>query len=82
MKLPYPASAEHLWRDDHVYDIVAVIGFNDDPVMPGKGSAIFLHLAQAGLSAHRRLCGAGGARSARGAGAVSARRSNRISFDA
>jgi L,D-peptidoglycan transpeptidase YkuD (ErfK/YbiS/YcfS/YnhG family) len=45
VKLPYPASAEHLWRDDSLYDLVAVIGFNDDPVMPGKGSAIFLHLA-------------------------------------
>ncbi|HWY62777.1 MAG TPA: L,D-transpeptidase family protein [Rhizomicrobium sp.] len=46
VKLPYPASAENLWRDDHIYDIVVVIGFNDDPVIPGKGSAIFLHLAK------------------------------------
>jgi L,D-peptidoglycan transpeptidase YkuD (ErfK/YbiS/YcfS/YnhG family) len=46
VKLPYPASAEILWREDHVYDLVAVIGFNDDPVTPGKGSAIFLHLAR------------------------------------
>lgn len=46
VKLPYPASAEHLWRDDHLYDLVAVLGYNDDPVVPGKGSAIFLHLAK------------------------------------
>ena len=46
VKLPYPASAETLWRDDSVYDIIVVIGFNDDPVEPGKGSAIFLHLAR------------------------------------
>ena len=46
VKLPYPASAESLWRDDRLYDIVAVIGFNDDPVYSGKGSAIFLHLAK------------------------------------
>lgn len=46
VKLPYPASAEHLWRDDHIYDLVAVIGFNDDPVVADKGSAIFLHLAK------------------------------------
>ncbi|MES1199679.1 MAG: L,D-transpeptidase family protein [Pseudomonadota bacterium] len=44
--LPYPGSAERLWRDDHVYDLIVVLGYNDDPVTPGKGSAIFLHLAQ------------------------------------
>ena len=44
--LPYPASAETMWRDDHLYDLVAVVGFNDDPVVAGKGSAIFLHLAK------------------------------------
>jgi L,D-peptidoglycan transpeptidase YkuD (ErfK/YbiS/YcfS/YnhG family) len=44
--LPYRASAEHMWRDDHLYDLVAVLGYNDDPVVPGKGSAIFLHLAK------------------------------------
>ncbi len=26
--------------------MVAVLGFNDDPVVAGKGSAIFLHLAR------------------------------------
>jgi len=40
------ASAEQMWRDDGLYDLVAVLGFNDDPVVPGKGSAIFLHLAR------------------------------------
>src|ERR1700761_2228322 len=44
--LPYPANAENMWREDHLYDVVAVIGFNDDPVYPGKGSAIFLHYAK------------------------------------
>jgi L,D-peptidoglycan transpeptidase YkuD (ErfK/YbiS/YcfS/YnhG family) len=46
VKLPYEASAERMWRDDPLYDVVAVIGFNDAPVVPGKGSAIFLHLAK------------------------------------
>ena len=46
VKLPYPASAEHMWRGDHLYDLVAVLGYNDDPVVPGKGSAIFMHLAK------------------------------------
>jgi L,D-peptidoglycan transpeptidase YkuD (ErfK/YbiS/YcfS/YnhG family) len=45
VKLPYPASAEHMWREDHLYDLVAVVGYNDAPVAPGKGSAIFLHVA-------------------------------------
>jgi L,D-peptidoglycan transpeptidase YkuD (ErfK/YbiS/YcfS/YnhG family) len=40
---PYPASAEHLWRDDGLYDVIVVLGHNDDPVQPGFGSAIFLH---------------------------------------
>jgi L,D-peptidoglycan transpeptidase YkuD (ErfK/YbiS/YcfS/YnhG family) len=43
--LPYPASAENLWRDDHLYDLLVVLGYNDDPVVPGQGSAIFLHRA-------------------------------------
>lgn len=46
--LPYPASAERLWRDDDVYDLVAVLAHNDDPPVPGLGSAIFLHLARPG----------------------------------
>ena len=50
VKLPYAASHEDLWRFDHVYDLVAVIGYNDAPVVAGKGSAIFLHLAQPNFS--------------------------------
>ena len=46
VKLPYPASAEALWREDHVYDLIVILGFNDDPVAPGMGSAIFWHLAR------------------------------------
>ena len=46
VKMPYRASAESLWRNDHVYDLVVVLGYNDDPVVPGAGSAIFLHLAR------------------------------------
>jgi L,D-peptidoglycan transpeptidase YkuD (ErfK/YbiS/YcfS/YnhG family) len=47
VRMPYGASAEHLWRDDHVYDVIVVIGYNDAPTMAGKGSAIFMHLATA-----------------------------------
>jgi L,D-peptidoglycan transpeptidase YkuD (ErfK/YbiS/YcfS/YnhG family) len=48
VKLPYPASCEQMWREDGVYDIVVVLGHNDDPVRPAMGSAIFLHLAKPG----------------------------------
>ena len=46
--LPYGASAERLWRDDPLYDVVGVLGHNDRPARPGRGSAIFLHRAPAG----------------------------------
>jgi L,D-peptidoglycan transpeptidase YkuD (ErfK/YbiS/YcfS/YnhG family) len=46
VQLPINASAEALWRDDASYDIIGVLGWNDDPPLPGQGSAIFLHLAR------------------------------------
>ncbi|MGD0105462.1 MAG: L,D-transpeptidase family protein [Rhodopila sp.] len=50
VRLPINASAEALWRDDAIYDIIGVLGWNDAPVQPGRGSAIFLHLARADFS--------------------------------
>lgn len=50
VKLPYPASAENLWREDNLYDVIAVLGYNDDPAVPGKGSAIFMHVAKENYS--------------------------------
>lgn len=43
--LPYPARHERLWREDALYDIVVVLGHNDDPPRAAAGSAVFLHLA-------------------------------------
>jgi len=43
---PFKYSAERLFRDDDIYDIVCVINYNSDPVIKGKGSAIFLHIAR------------------------------------
>lgn len=48
--LPYLASTEQMWREDHVYDLVAILGHNDAPPVPGMGSAIFLHLARPGFT--------------------------------
>ncbi len=45
VRLPFGPSHEKLWREDHLYDLVVVISHNDDPVVPGLGSAIFVHCA-------------------------------------
>jgi len=47
---PYPASAERMWRQDQLYDIVVVLGYNDRPRVRGRGSAIFLHVARPNLA--------------------------------
>lgn len=45
VRLPWPTSHEVMTREDGLYDIVVVLGHNDDPPVPGAGSAIFLHCA-------------------------------------
>ena len=50
VRLPYPASHETMWREDGLYDLVVELGYNDDPVLPGMGSAIFLHIARDGYA--------------------------------
>jgi L,D-peptidoglycan transpeptidase YkuD (ErfK/YbiS/YcfS/YnhG family) len=44
--LPHVASCEALWRSDHIYDLIAVTSYNASPVIPGRGSAIFIHIAR------------------------------------
>lgn len=48
VRLPYPASAESLWRNDHLYDLLVVLDYNQRPRVRGGGSAIFMHLARTG----------------------------------
>ena len=48
--LPYPASAERMWREDGLYDIVVVLDHNQRPRVQGGGSAIFMHVARAGYA--------------------------------
>ncbi|MEM6278950.1 MAG: L,D-transpeptidase family protein [Verrucomicrobiota bacterium] len=36
-------SAEIMKREDGLYDYVIVVGHNRNPILPGRGSAIFLH---------------------------------------
>jgi L,D-peptidoglycan transpeptidase YkuD (ErfK/YbiS/YcfS/YnhG family) len=40
---PHSFSAERLWREDGLYDLILILGHNDTPPVPGRGSAIFLH---------------------------------------
>lgn len=40
---PHRYSAEKLWREDGLYDVIVILGHNDSPPVPGMGSAIFLH---------------------------------------
>ena len=37
---------EKLHREDNVYDIIVVLNYNLNPIIKGKGSAIFLHVAK------------------------------------
>lgn len=46
---PYPASAERLWREDALYDVVVVLDYNLRPRRRGGGSAIFMHVARPGF---------------------------------
>ncbi len=46
VRLPYAAGHEKMWREDGLYDVVVILGHNDDPPVPGLGSAIFLHVAR------------------------------------
>lgn len=48
--LPHKGSHETLWREDHIYDIIIVLGYNDEPSVAGKGSAIFMHIARPALT--------------------------------
>lgn len=47
---PYPASAEAMWRQDDLYNVVLVLGYNRRPRVRGRGSAIFMHLARPGYA--------------------------------
>ena len=44
--LPFNASHEKLWREDHLYDLVIDTDYNRRPALKGRGSAIFIHLAR------------------------------------
>lgn len=47
---PYPASAERMWREDELYDVLVVISHNQRPRVRGHGSAVFIHIAREGYT--------------------------------
>jgi L,D-peptidoglycan transpeptidase YkuD (ErfK/YbiS/YcfS/YnhG family) len=46
VKFPCASSHEELWRKDHVYDLLITTDHNQNPTLPHKGSAIFIHIAR------------------------------------
>jgi L,D-peptidoglycan transpeptidase YkuD (ErfK/YbiS/YcfS/YnhG family) len=46
IKLPTKYSHEKLYRNDNLYDLIAVLNYNISPIIKKKGSAIFLHIAK------------------------------------
>lgn len=47
---PYAASAEHLWREDNIYDLIVVLDYNLGLRKKQAGSAIFWHVSRPDLS--------------------------------
>ena len=46
IKLPNKLNYEKLYRNDRIYDLLAVLNYNTNPVIKNKGSAIFIHIAK------------------------------------
>jgi L,D-peptidoglycan transpeptidase YkuD (ErfK/YbiS/YcfS/YnhG family) len=53
VRIPNEWSHEKMWREDGLYDLVVVVGYNDDPPEGEWGSAIFLHIAREDFSPTR-----------------------------
>jgi L,D-peptidoglycan transpeptidase YkuD (ErfK/YbiS/YcfS/YnhG family) len=43
------SKADRLWRDDGLYDLVVELDQNTRPRVARRGSAVFIHVARAGL---------------------------------
>ncbi|MBO0734037.1 MAG: L,D-transpeptidase family protein [Methylocapsa sp.] len=50
IRLPSRAGHEKLWREDRLYDLIAVLDYNIRPRRKPRGSAIFLHCTRPGFA--------------------------------
>jgi L,D-peptidoglycan transpeptidase YkuD (ErfK/YbiS/YcfS/YnhG family) len=46
IRFPFKYRAEKLYIKENIYDAILVINYNTKPIIKGKGSAIFLHIAK------------------------------------
>ena len=46
IEFPFKFQAEKLYLKENIYDVIVVLNYNMNPIIPNKGSAIFLHLAK------------------------------------
>jgi L,D-peptidoglycan transpeptidase YkuD (ErfK/YbiS/YcfS/YnhG family) len=50
VKLSQASSADRLWRNDHLYDLVVELDHNTRPRAKNRGSAVFIHVARPGFA--------------------------------
>tara|TARA_Y100001970_G_scaffold227976_1_gene282242 strand:- start:2310 stop:2801 length:492 start_codon:yes stop_codon:yes gene_type:complete len=46
IRFPFKYKAEKLYIKNNIYDLIINIKYNQKPIIKGKGSAIFLHIAK------------------------------------
>ena len=46
INLPSSNSYEKLYKRENIYDIILILDYNMNPIVKGKGSAIFIHIAK------------------------------------
>jgi L,D-peptidoglycan transpeptidase YkuD (ErfK/YbiS/YcfS/YnhG family) len=49
MRIDRAVHGDRLWREDALYDFIIEIDHNTRPRIAGRGSAVFVHVARAGL---------------------------------
>jgi L,D-peptidoglycan transpeptidase YkuD (ErfK/YbiS/YcfS/YnhG family) len=43
-------TGDRLWREDRLYDLIIELDHNTRPRVPGRGSAVFIHVARPGFA--------------------------------